>query len=407
MNLPGIIQSINEGFKSLKVEEKYKQAAVISIERWLKDEEFTEYVPQIEYLVEKGSWDLLLDAFYQVLPFGTAGRRGQVGIGPNRINIWSIQASAQGHSQYLIKKFGDEAKERGIIICYDVRAYLSEDEYDNNRPNPVKGLDCRTLAYKSAEVYAGNGIKVHMFPEISPTPTLSFMIRRLKAISGNMISASHNPPEHNGQKVLNETGGQLLPPFDQLLVDTVVNEVKGICKLDFDKAQEKGLINYITHEDVKAYELEVLKLSVNRSYRGATVYFSPFHGTSWKTFPDVFKQLGFKLIQDEKSSIPDPRFSTITFNIPNPEVLESFKNIIPGAEKVNADIILAADPDADVYKRQGEDACSSPGKLYNRQSCQLRPISPASRSNIAGRVLVSKQPARCHYIPLLSRIRLV
>ncbi len=347
MTLPEILKTIAKGFSNLKVDQSYKDSALKNIETWLIGEEYKQYVPQIEYLVEVANWDLLLDAFYQVLPFGTAGRRGQVGIGPNRVNIWSIQASAQGHSQYLIKTFGDEAKKRGIVISYDVRKYLNEDEYDNSRPNPVKGLDCKTLAVKSAEVYSANGILVYLFQSIAPTPELAFMIRRLHAISGNMISASHNPPEHNGQKVLNETGGQLLPPYDQVLVDTVVNEVKEIKTISLEKSKELGLLKYVTTEDNEAYEVAASEASVSPEYRSAKVYFSPFHGTSYKTFPNVFRKLGFNIVSDEASSIPDPKFSTITFNIPNPEVIESFRNLLPGADKEEADIILVTDPDAD------------------------------------------------------------
>jgi len=347
MNLPQILKIIEKGFTNLNVDQSYKDSALKNIEIWLTHEEYKEYVPQIEYLTEVGNWDLLLDAFYQVLPFGTAGRRGQVGIGPNRVNAWSIQASAQGHSQYLIKTFGDEAKNRGIVISYDVRAYLNENEYDNSRPNPVKGLDCKTLAMKSAEVYTANGIVVYLFQSIAPTPELAFMIRRLHAISGNMISASHNPPEHNGQKVLNETGGQLLPPYDQVLVDTVVNEVKEIKTISLDTAGEKGLLKFVSTKDSEAYENAAAQTSVSPEYRSARIYFSPFHGTCYKTFPNVFKKLGFDLVSDDASSIPDPKFSTITFNIPNPEVIESFRNLLPGADKIHADIILVTDPDAD------------------------------------------------------------
>lgn len=342
-----MLETIKNGFANLSVDQIYKDSALINLESWLTNSEYKEYVPQIEYLVEVGNWDLLLDAFYQILPFGTAGRRGQVGIGPNRINIWSIQASAQGHSQYLIKTFGEEAKNRGIVISYDVRAYLKDNEYDNSRPNPVKGLDCKTLAVKSAEVYSANGILVYLFENIAPTPELAFMIRRLNAISGNMISASHNPPEHNGQKVLNETGGQLLPPFDQVLVDTVVNDVKEIKSKSLDQSIKLGLLKYVSNEDLEAYEDAASKTSINTRYRSAKVYFSPFHGTCYKTFPSVFRKLGFDIVSDEASSIPDPTFSTITFNIPNPEVVESFRNLIPGADNTGADIILVTDPDAD------------------------------------------------------------
>lgn len=347
MTIEEKLKLVIEGFTTLNVEQHYKDNALAHIKKWLSEEEFIDYQPQIEYLIETKKWDLLLDAFYQVIPFGTAGRRGPVGVGPNRINIWTIQSSTQGHSQYLLKQFGEEAKTRGVVVAYDVRAYLKEGEYDDKRPNPVKGLSCKDLAKKAAEVYCANGIKVYLFSDYTPTPELSFMVRNLNAVSGNMISASHNPPEHNGQKVLNETGGQLIPPYDQELVDTVVNEVKEIKSIDFQDALNENLIVYVSEEDHTKYLDATKEISVNDKYRSVKIFFSPFHGTSYRTIPQVFRELGFQITSDNISSEPDPKFSSITFNIPNPEVQESFINLIPSAEGSSSDIILAADPDAD------------------------------------------------------------
>ena len=347
MTIEEKLNLVIKGFITLNVEQHYKDSALMHIKKWLTEAEFIDYQPQIDFLIESQKWDLLLDAFYQVIPFGTAGRRGPVGVGPNRINIWTIQASTQGHSQYLIKQFGDEAKERGVVIAFDVRAYLKEGEYDNNRPNPVKGLSCKDLAIKAAEVYCANGIKVFLFKDFTPTPELSFMVRNLNTVSGNMISASHNPPEHNGQKVLNDTGGQLIPPYDQELVDTVVNEVKEIKTINFQDALDQKLIVYVTENEHQKYLDAVKKISLNHKYRSAKIFFSPFHGTSYLTIPRVFRELGFHITSDNISSEPDPKFSSITFNIPNPEVQESFINLIPSAVGSESDLILAADPDAD------------------------------------------------------------
>ena len=347
MTIEEKLNLVIKGFITLNVEQHYKDSALMHIKKWLTEAEFIDYQPQIDFLIESQKWDLLLDAFYQIIPFGTAGRRGPVGVGPNRINIWTIQASTQGHSQYLIKQFGDEAKERGVVIAFDVRAYLKEGEYDNNRPNPVKGLSCKDLAIKAAEVYCANGIKVFLFKDFTPTPELSFMVRNLNTVSGNMISASHNPPEHNGQKVLNDTGGQLIPPYDQELVDTVVNEVKEIKTINFQDALDQKLIVYVTENEHQKYLDAVKKISLNHKYRSAKIFFSPFHGTSYLTIPRVFRELGFHITSDNISSEPDPKFSSITFNIPNPEVQESFINLIPSAVGSESDLILAADPDAD------------------------------------------------------------
>jgi phosphoglucomutase/phosphomannomutase len=192
INTQEILNKARAGFKSLNIGDKYKESALKWLEVWLTDDTFKEYVAQINYLIKKENWDFLLDSFYQIIPFGTGGRRGLVGIGPNRINPWTVQASAQGHAQYLIKQFGDQAKRQGIVLTYDVREYTQKGIYDESLPNPVMNLDCKQLAVAAAEVYAANEIKVYMFDDVRTTPELSFAIRHLKTIAGDMFSASHN-----------------------------------------------------------------------------------------------------------------------------------------------------------------------------------------------------------------------
>lgn len=348
---------IQHGFKSLKIDDKYKEAALKFLEKWLTEAEFTDYVPQIDYLIEIGNWDLLLDCFYQIIPFGTAGRRGPVGIGPNRINNWTLMNSAQGHSQFLIKKYGEQAKSRGIVIAFDVRKYLRTDEYDNNRPNPVRELDCKTLAQNIAGVYAANGLTVYMHSDFSSTPELSFMVRHLHAVSGTMISASHNPPEFNGQKVMDEFGGQLVPPFDEELVSEVVDNVKQVNTMDYKLALEQGKLKLIGENEHNAYLDATKKLSLGQ-YRSAKILFSPYHGTTYTTVLPVLQSLGFDITMDNVSGTPDPLFSSIVFHIPNPEVKESFNNLIEKAQQINADIILVADPDGDrggVMSKEGSE----------------------------------------------------
>ncbi|MGD8344509.1 MAG: hypothetical protein PVH53_12995, partial [Desulfobacterales bacterium] len=170
MNTNTLLAKATDGFKTLDVSQKYVDASLKWLDVWLSDQMFSEYVHQIQYLIENERWNFLLDAFYQVIPFGTGGRRGLVGIGPNRINTWTIQASAQGHSQYLIKMFGEEAKQRGVVLTYDVRKYVQKGVYDDSAPNPVINLDGRQLAIAAAEVYTANQIKVYMYDETRSTP---------------------------------------------------------------------------------------------------------------------------------------------------------------------------------------------------------------------------------------------
>ncbi|OGK17660.1 hypothetical protein A3D80_04400 [Candidatus Roizmanbacteria bacterium RIFCSPHIGHO2_02_FULL_40_13b] len=342
-----ILDKIKQGFTSLRVDESYKNEALKFLSDWVSKSEFNEYVPQIEYLVETEKWDELLDSFYQIIPFGTGGRRGLVGIGPNRINKWTIQASAQGHSQYLIKKYGEDAKSRGVVIAYDVRQYLKEGVYDNTRPNPVWKLNCKDLAQAAAIVYAANDVKVYLYTSFSTTPELSFSVRHVHAVGGDMISASHNPPEFNGKKVVDETGGQLVPPNDQELVDVVVNEVVDIKTVDLNKAVEDRLIVYLTDKDHKEYINAASSSSLNPSYRSAKILFSPFHGTASTSVYPVLKNLGFDITMDDVSGEVDAKFSSIIFNIPNPEVEEAYQNLIEPANTINADMILTTDPDGD------------------------------------------------------------
>ena len=341
-----LLEQTKEGFKRLDLSEKYKAAALKWLRIWLTDPTFAEYVPQIRYLIGAQKWDFLMDSFYQVIPFGTGGRRGLVGIGPNRINVWTIQASAQGHSQYLIQQYGEEAGRRGVVLTYDVREYTQKGIYDDTQPNPVMNLDCRRLAVAAAEVYAANGIKVSIFDGVRSTPELSFAIRHLNAVSGDMFSASHNLPTDNGKKVYDQYGGQLIPPHDQILVDEVTNNVKEIKTIDFGEAVKKGLIESIGDVVDKAYHETVGRVSLSRE-REIKILYSPLHGTGLTSVYPVLKNHGFDVTLDPKTSNLSGAFENVTFNIPNPEVQESFDITLPTAEKMGADIVINSDPDAD------------------------------------------------------------
>jgi phosphoglucomutase/phosphomannomutase len=340
------IAKAKEGFNSLDISEKYINSALKWLALWLADKSFKDYVPQIQYLIKNEKWDFLLDSFYQVIPFGTGGRRGLVGIGPNRINTWTIQASAQGHSQYLIKAYGQEAKQRGVVLTYDVRKYNQKGIYDDASLNPIMDLDGRKLAIAAAEVYTANHIKVYMYDTVRSTPQLSFSIRHLNAISGDMFSASHNLPTDNGKKVYDRHGGQLIPPDDQNLVDEVTQNVKEIKTLEFDTAKEKGLIEFIGEDVDEAYYAAVCPVSLSTE-RNLKIVYSPLHGTGLTSVYPVFKKLGFDVTLDPATSNLSGDFENVTFNIPNPEVVESFDHSLTFAKEMDADILINTDPDAD------------------------------------------------------------
>lgn len=341
-----LLDRVQSGFQSLSVAKQYKDSAVVNIKQWLTDPQFADYVPQITHMIEQAYFDYLLDCFYQVIPFGTGGRRGEVGIGPNRINMWTIQSSAQGHSQYLLKQHGDAAKSRGVVLAYDVRQFFSNKYFNDALPNPVKNLSGKDLAESAASVYAANHIKVYLFDGARTTPELSFAIRHLHCVSGDVFSASHNPPEHNGKKVYDEFGGQLIPPHDEKLVREVTDNTTKINVVDYHQAVKQGLIQIIGKDVDEAYYKACLELSLSNNRRLSIVY-TPLHGCGTTSVLAVLKRAGFEVHPDPLTSNPSGKFENVTFNIPNPEVEQSFDRPLKYAQQINADILLSSDPDAD------------------------------------------------------------
>ncbi|PWU23684.1 phospho-sugar mutase [Candidatus Cerribacteria bacterium 'Amazon FNV 2010 28 9'] len=356
MDVNQLMKDAEAGFSTVKVGDSYKQSALTFLKQWLTDPQFSVYVPQLEHLIFAQHFDYLLDCFYQIIPFGTGGRRGEVGVGPNRINVWTIQSSAQGHSQYLLKKYGDAAKTRGVVLTFDVRVFTGNKYFDPKLPNPVLNLNGKDLSQAAAEVYAANGIKVFFFETFRTTPELSFAIRYLKCVSGDMFSASHNPPEHNGKKVYDEFGGQLIPPHDEELVDEVTQHVIEIKTISFEDAKQQGLIQLVGTEVDNAYIDTCTKLSLS-SERDIDIVYTPLHGCGSTSVQKVLEKLGFRVQVDPNTSNPSGKFEHVTFNIPNPEVIQSFDSTLAFAQGTSADIILNSDPDADrigvMVKHQG------------------------------------------------------
>lgn len=341
-----LIEQAKSGFATVKVSQKFQDQALTNLQEWLTSPEYQEAVPQLEHLINAGHWDYLLDCFYQLIPFGTGGRRGEVGIGTNRINQWTINDSAQGHAQYLLKQYGEDAKTRGVVLAWDVRQFYGNKYYNPDLPNPVLDLDGPTLAKSAASVYAANGIKVYMFDDIRTTPELSFAVRHLNAVSGDVFSASHNPPAHNGKKIYDEYGGQLIPPDDEALVQEVTQNVDEIKTMDFDEAKAQDLIKIIGTEVDQAFIAAATSVSLSDA-RDIIIAYTPMHGCSHTSVLPVLEKLGFKVQVDPQTSNPSGKFEHVTFNIPNPEVIQSFDTPLKFANQINADILLNTDPDAD------------------------------------------------------------
>ncbi len=343
-----LILKVEKGFDSLKVDSNYKGIALENIKFWLTNAQFSKYQPQIINLIENQKWDILLDSFYQVIPFGTGGRRGPVGIGPNRINPYTIATSVQGHVEYLKKRYNHKSCFK-VVIAYDVRIFSDlRGIYNRDIPtNPVLGITSRDLAYVSAQVYAANGVVVFINPNsYISTPELSFFIRELTADGGLNISASHNHPDDNGGKFYDNHGGQAVPPEDEVMAN-MINKILQVKSIDYEEGIKKNLIRFIPSNLQKEYIETILNLSLRKDARKATVVFTPLHGTGIFTAGKVLKNAGFEVINVESQCSLDGNFPNVKYRVPNPEVPESMDLAIKKAKEVQADIVISTDPDAD------------------------------------------------------------
>jgi len=274
------------------------------------------------------------DAFYQHLTFGTGGMRGVLGPGTNRMNIYTVRKAVQGLSFYL-KKHCVNYKDRGVAIAYDSR-YMSKD-----------------FALEAAKVLGVHGIKAYVFESLRPTPLLSFAVRYLGSVAGIMITASHNPPQYNGFKVYNEAGSQIsLKEANEItqFIKKVESELT-IDVLSEEELEEQNLLHWTNGEVDHAYLEQLLKISkmdeeTIAKEKRLNIVFTPLHGTASNLVSEGLKQLNFTNVHPVKEqTIPDPEFSTV--QSPNPEERQAFHQAIQLGKKVDADILLATDPDAD------------------------------------------------------------
>ena len=240
------------------------EAAITALREWLTEPQFAAYRPAIDDLIARERWELLFDGFRQVLPFGTGGRRGAVGVGPNRINPITVRDAVQGHCLFLAQRFPGAALR--VVLAADVRAYHAV--RGRHRPGtlgPLRGISSIDYCRLAAEVYAGNGVEVFMEDPTSgyfvSTPELSFLIRHRDAHGGLNMSASHNPPDDNGAKFYNREGGQEVPPHDQALVEAAAR-VETIRSEPFDAAVAAGRVRYLTDGDHRSDVDHHLELSL-------------------------------------------------------------------------------------------------------------------------------------------------
>lgn len=284
----------------------------------------------------KGQDAEIEDRFYKDLEFGTAGMRGVIGAGRNRINGYVVRKATQGFVNFLLERkttvLGDNVNQ-AVVIAYDSRRLSNE------------------FAMETARVMAANGILAYVFEDVRTTPELSFAVRELKCMGGVMITASHNPPEYNGYKVYDETGCQLVPHLADALVEHVerITDFTMVKIMDRKDAAQAKLLKIISEEVDLPYVEMVKRVSIRPELLKDSelkVVYTPLHGTGGHTISRVLKEMSFSgLIPVEEQMEPDGEFPTC--NQPNPESVEAFEVALPVAEKFGADLIVATDPDCD------------------------------------------------------------
>lgn len=367
-----LVDAARQGFETVDLSPELRAAALKNLETWLATDRFaglltpSDYRPLLERLIADEKWDFLLDSFYQTIPFGTGGRRGPVGVGPNRINPFTIASSVQGHVEYL-RQYLPAAEQLKVVVAYDVRRFADlRGAYPKDVDNPLMGLTSKDLAQIAAAVYCAADVTVYMLPDepadFISTPELSFLIRRYGAHGGLNTSASHNHPDDNGGKFYNGLGGQEIPPNDEKMVE-IVERITDIRSMPYVEARGSGKIIDITAEERQAYVDLNLSLATRTDPGPAKIVFTGLHGTGVNTVGRCLQAMGFDL-DEQYFEVPEQRefrgdFANVKFRSPNPEVPESLDLAIERAKEVDADLILATDPDAD---RLG--GCSRDGEGY-------------------------------------------
>jgi phosphoglucomutase len=294
---------------------------------WINGNFDEETKKQVQNLLDNNE-DELIESFYRDLEFGTGGLRGIMGVGTNRMNIYTVGMATQGLSNYLKLNFS-EVKQIKVAIAHDCR---------NNS---------RLFAETCADIFAGNGFKVYLFEDLRPTPELSYAIRELGCQSGVVITASHNPKEYNGFKAYWDDGGQIISPHDKNIIDEV-GKISDVNDIKFNGPKEN--IEILKEDFDQKYLAELKKLSLSpdiiKQQSDFKIVFTPIHGTGVQLVPDILREYGFKNIYSvDEQDITDGDFPTV--KSPNPEEASALEMALNKAIEVDADLVMATDPDAD------------------------------------------------------------
>lgn len=326
-----------------------------NFQKWLDFEQLPDYLRQELLSMDEKTKE---DAFYTNLEFGTAGMRGYIGAGTNRINIYVVRQATEGLAK-LIETKGEEAKKRGVAIAYDSRHFSPE------------------FAFESAQVLAQHGIKFYVFEALRPTPELSFAVRHLNAYAGIMVTASHNPAPFNGYKVYGQDGGQLPPADADALTDFIraIENPFAVELADLDESKSAGLIQVIGEDVDIEYLREVKDVNINQDLinnfgKDMKIVYTPLHGTGEMLTRRALAQAGFEsVVVVESQAKADPDFSTV--KSPNPESQAAFALAEELGREVDADVLVATDPDAD---RLGVEIRQPDGSYKNLSGNQIGAI---------------------------------
>src|SRR5262245_60523044 len=320
---------------------------------------------------------LLFDAFWQVLPFGTGGRRGRVGYGTNRINLTTVAMTVQGHCNYLRDTLR-ERKDIAVVVANDVRVFndFAGTYRFLGEKHPLLGVSSRSLGKLACEIYAGNGITAYIAqPEsekaVTSTPELSYFISKLGAVGGINVSASHNPPDDNGVKVYDEYGSQPIAPDDQHLID-VMGKADKINRLSFSEALEHGIIRDVPEELHHEYVETYVRLydNIYTPNPSVPIVYTPLCGCGLTSSGEVLVRLMFPLkVPPDQNA--DGTFAAIPFRSPNPEVPQSTEPAQKFADTVGSGIVLSSDPDAD---RIGLEVKLNDGSWYHFDGNQIATV---------------------------------
>ncbi|RKX93444.1 MAG: phospho-sugar mutase [Spirochaetes bacterium] len=298
------------------------------VEEYLEYEENEYFIRDLKKVVDSGDKEELHDRFYTSLVFGTGGLRGKIGGGYNRMNPYIVRKATQGLSNY-VKRYTSNGS---AVIAYDSRNFS------------------KVFAEEAARIFCSNGIKTYLFTSLRPTPVLSFAVRQLKATTGVVVTASHNPAVYNGYKVYWEDGGQIVPPHDKAIIDEV-NAVSGrLNPLTLEEAEKKGLLEYIDSVVDEPFVKMVKECSIRPELmkekgKDLKIVYTPLHGAGRVMVERTLSEMGIKVITVPEQREPDGNFPTVEF--PNPEIASAMKLGIELSLKESADMLMGTDPDSD------------------------------------------------------------